>query len=369
MIYNNDQEVTAIQFVNEDTAYAIGAFGEFIKSFNGGVSWSENALNNPGNNPSALHDMSFVNGKTGFIVGQLGRYGIIYKTTDAGLNWTTRKSILNSSLLDCYFLNKNEGYVVGSEFDGSYRGVFYKTNDGGVTWNEKLITPPGNSLIFRGVTFINSNKGFIVGEDITGSNQRMVVYTTNNGGATWAPSYLGSEGELLAIQFISSEIGYISGATFGTRGCGESRIFKTTNGGDTWTSENTGSIIYATPKLHFPSPNTGYIFERCFGPNVNGAFFKVMPQVTTDIKPDLMKTSVNIYPNPVSQTMTLESDDDIQEVTFYSIEGKEQCRYPISNTSKVQITIPELSAGWYLVEVKTGKGSSMYKISVIKGIE
>lgn len=72
---------------------------------------------------------------------------------------------------------------------------------------------------------------------------------------------------------------------------------------------------------------------------------------------DVQKKIFRIYPNPASDFIQIETADDVKEVNIYTVSGQ---RVLISQASK--INIQSLSAGIYLVEIKTSKNTSVHKL-------
>ena len=178
------------------------------------------------------------------------------KTTDGGNTWTNIAPLqIDSSWREAYFLNPDTGWIFSAD------STIAKTMDGGQTWTKQTVSPayPGNS--FSSGYFYNANIGVAL-------TQSGVEYRTNNGGNSWTmyPDFIGSTdiasakfganglvyaldypgdslfvsgdsaktwrhlappGSLFAVYFSSPSDGYV----------GQTNIYKTTNGGTTWTSD------------------------------------------------------------------------------------------------------------------------------------
>ena len=89
-------------------------------------------------------------------------------------------------------------------------------------WQNPL--PQGNSLL--GVSFIDANNGTAVGYEGT-------ILRTTDGGNTWTSQSSGTTSYLSAVSFADLNTGTVVGQ-YGT-------ILRTTNGGTTWISQSTGS--------------------------------------------------------------------------------------------------------------------------------
>lgn len=115
---------------------AVGDRGYIVYSDDNGESW-QRAKTPPA---PLLTAVQFVDQKTGWAV---GHDSVIFATTDAGETWTKQFSAESEQrpLLDVLFLDKLRGFAVGAY------GAFYETLDGGKMWTARKIlvaapTPP-----------------------------------------------------------------------------------------------------------------------------------------------------------------------------------------------------------------------------------
>lgn len=85
--------------------------------------------------------------------------------------------------------------------------------------------------------------------------------------------------------------------------------------------------------------------------------------VATDTIPDAVDETVlkaSIYPNPVDQMMTVQSENVIQQVCIYNILGV-KVKELVINDKKVLMDLSELHSGAYVVEVFFDKHQKMIK--------
>ncbi len=76
----------------------------------------------------------------------------------------------------------------------------------------------------------------------------------------------------------------------------------------------------------------------------------------------LANNEINLYPNPSSGTFYINSNDDIESINIYSINGK-QTNFVWNKTNKsISIDIP----GSYFVEIKTEKGKKFIRKMIVK---
>ena len=142
----------AVQFIDDETGWAIGTPGVVLRTTDGGSTWKRSRLA-PQANPL---DLDFVDGKYGWVCGTIGLGGNFgYHTVNGGLTWT-RESIPGdvSSAVD--FIDRKHGYRVGDS------GLVAATSDGGKTWNF-LPTSAPSSYLFD-VRMWGDGTGYVVGQ-------------------------------------------------------------------------------------------------------------------------------------------------------------------------------------------------------------
>ena len=107
-------------------------------------------------------------------------------TLNAGTKWTTR-TIPNAPYFNpygIYFLNLNEGYLVGTSSDNNFNGVIYKTVDTGLTWTIYNTYLPS---LFSEIEFLNDSVAFI-----SGTNGTLIKWNKHS----WATEVINIEKEV-----------------------------------------------------------------------------------------------------------------------------------------------------------------------------
>ncbi|MFQ6109400.1 MAG: WD40/YVTN/BNR-like repeat-containing protein, partial [Candidatus Aminicenantales bacterium] len=89
---------------------------------------------------------------------------MILKTTNGGLNWTKIHTLPWMELLDIYFVDRNQGWVVGGEFAISLI-------EPGETWNPIEVKNPNGRI--TGFYFVDDREGWVVGD------HGFIVHTTD----------------------------------------------------------------------------------------------------------------------------------------------------------------------------------------------
>ncbi len=199
-----------VSVAGSGNVWVVGYFGVIFHSTDNGLNW----IKIDAGTKASLLGVSFVNEKTGWIVGD---QGTILHTVDGGQTWERQKSpVANEKLLKVQFINDKQGWIVGTF------GLVLYTGDDGMNW-ERL--PFTEDVILNDLCFINPNQGWIAGEF------GMVLYT-EDGGKTWVKQLEDEMGrKMFGIAFIDSLHGIVVG--------NEGVIYTTRNGGKDWELKST----------------------------------------------------------------------------------------------------------------------------------
>lgn len=174
---------------------AVGERGHVLRSEDG-VLWSQVAV--PVN--VLLTAVDFVDAQTGWAV---GHDATVLKTNDGGRSWTLQnfQPELSQPLLDVHFVSPTEGYAVGAF------GMFMHTVDAGETWDDtapEQIAELGYHL--NAIAELNDGHLLIVGE------MGLLAMTDDDG--LWQMLEAPYEGSLYAVE----PIGEHGAAIVGMRG-------------------------------------------------------------------------------------------------------------------------------------------------------
>ncbi|OGU76607.1 MAG: hypothetical protein A2V93_00665 [Ignavibacteria bacterium RBG_16_34_14] len=165
-----------------------------------------------------------------------GDSGTVIKTTDGGLNWNVLNSIVNSTIWDIYFLNKDLGWMISWQAEvPPYGSLIHKTTNGGEDWTTQEFR--GEDIFINVIHFTDSLNG-VVG---TSNNLIVPLFYTTNGGLEWSPSDIFPDTAFYGylpvsdFNFITPEIAYACGGAVDIAGV----IWKTSNGGFSWSADST----------------------------------------------------------------------------------------------------------------------------------
>ncbi|HMQ79850.1 MAG TPA: YCF48-related protein [Ignavibacteria bacterium] len=297
-----------LDFVDANTGYC-GGTDSLFKTTNGGLTFSQVQYTNT---PRVLNEIQFLNANTGFI---MGKYEETWKTINGGENWITISSY-GSGYHEClFFYNEFLGFI-GRDDNNLGVGVSRTTN-GGLNWDFHEI--PSLYNIILDIYFIDDHTGFF-----STTNQ---IYKTTNSGINWQSVYDYNNNyysiEIYAIQFINNNVAYAA-ITNG-------KILKSTDSGNTWKMHNTitNSGFY---DLYFTDVNTGYIVGS--GGKIikttNGGGSPIGIEPISSIIPNNFMLYQN-YPNPFNPVTAIRFSippgangrNEITTLKIYDILGKE----------------------------------------------
>lgn len=187
-----------------------------------------------------------------------GTNGTILKTRDRGESWISKNIATSRRVNTLYFVSPDTGFALGADT------LALKTVDGGENWHPltSLSTVVGKPIRFDfwQLIFLDSGIGFACGgsqsADSAIVNQSGEVYKTIDGGESWTLVLsTGPIGIIYSVYFTSPLEGYAL-EHFGF-------IHKTVDGGNTWTAYPTGTAKMGGI-LYFTSPTNG-VFTTTLG--------------------------------------------------------------------------------------------------------
>ena len=188
-------------------------------------------------------------------------------TSDGGVTWTaydpvSLPGVVNLGISYVYPTSVNTAYVAGYKRSFGNGGVF-KTTDAGANWTRSS----SNSMYSNSASFCNlvyfydENNGFSQGDPINGEFE---MYYTTDAGATWTPI----PGANIDDP-ISGEYGYTSGIAFTPNSStvwfttNKGRLFRSTDQGHTWTAFQTPLTDFGSSSdkgsVTFKDDNEGWI--------------------------------------------------------------------------------------------------------------
>ncbi len=181
------------------------------------------AIDDPAVNDAALNDVFFVDGNSGWVVGDRG---VILHTRDGGASWQLQRSGAVCSLRGVWFRDDKTGWVVGGQglpYSAASAGLILGTLDGGETWSPLSWQQYPRLL---GVQSSSAKLGWAWGESSDFFPTGLV--SSEHSGRQWHPAGGSSSGGWLAGAFLSDGGGMLGGAS-GAGGVVIDRVVRPTN--------------------------------------------------------------------------------------------------------------------------------------------
>lgn len=193
--------------------------------------WKPQAVNTD----ASLRGLRVVSSK---VVWASGTKGTFLMTSDGGAHW--RAGVVPDAgaldFRDVEAFDADTAYLLA--IGEGEKSRLYKTADGGGHWH-LLFTNPDAKGFFDALAFWDRAHGILLGDPVNG---HFAIFTTGDGGVSWqrqqTPAALTDEGAFAA----SGTCLVVQGgrnAWFGTGGPGAGRVFRTADGGRTWSVAET----------------------------------------------------------------------------------------------------------------------------------
>ncbi|HMQ70852.1 MAG TPA: YCF48-related protein, partial [Ignavibacteria bacterium] len=219
----------AVDFVNQNTGYAVGDVGTIMKTTNGGDNWTSLNINSGEYNLASVSAAD----ENSILVSNES----IFRSTDAGISWSN--VLPGSGNLRYYvdFPSLNVGYAAGG------LGIIRKTTNGGLNWFQQN---SGVSTFFYKISFSDTLNG--IASTTTG------IVRTTNGGVNW-----------LYTNFNISPIDYVASCSEPDNSnlfavTARNDFFKSTDGGLNWSSVKLPmDPSDISRSCSFSDMNTGYV--------------------------------------------------------------------------------------------------------------
>lgn len=187
----------------------------------------------------AVTSVDFVSNDVGYVIEGKN----IHKTENGGNTWLHVYSGNDGVFYeDLFAIDRDIIVAVGKDFV-TRQSVITKTENGGLDWYDVV---QANSALLLSVFFISTKIGFCSGADGT-------ILKTLDSGENWQKLKSGTLSSLKSIFFVNEMEGIAVGGI-----PGESIILKTIDGGMNWTTINSPSNNYLQ-SVFFTNKNIGYI--------------------------------------------------------------------------------------------------------------
>jgi photosystem II stability/assembly factor-like uncharacterized protein len=233
--YHN-QPFNDIHFVDIHHGVAVGNGGLIYASDDGGLTWL--ALQNGAPGRAKVFALDNDHAWT---------TDEVCWTTDAGTTWTRT----GERAADIVFTDAANGWLC---LDAGPPPLVRRSTDGGRSW---VGIPSAPIDSWRAVDTKDGQTVIVAGWD--GNYARLA--RTTNGGSTWTlfPQGAFAMGIFYDVDMVTSQIGYAVGDG--------ASIYKTMDGGVTWSAQSAGSIVGSIHSVSFVDPQVGWCVGGLFDPS------------------------------------------------------------------------------------------------------
>jgi photosystem II stability/assembly factor-like uncharacterized protein len=364
---NNIIRFKYIEYPSKNLCVTASDNGYLIRSTDNGNTWEEHHLS--GVEDHVLMSISFRDDNTGLIVytheEDVEDRVKLFKTTNAGDTWNRlyvpeEYSIKNGySIWNTYMINSKDYLLFGYHHDESdnYHSYSLLTTDGGLTWSYNS-DPKGSIDCF----FVDDSVGYSC---CNTKNQYNIIvfrlYKTTNGGKTWSVIHEHSRysNYIYRLAFADENNGILT--------CAKTVLYKTTDGGKSFiditpevANEHNNIIAYVA----YPSINSIYI--GCSLPS------KIFVYNNSPSIVEEPLNSFSLHPNPATSHITLslgeefisEPDIDIIDYLGNVIRWTPSARWSPSDKT-ITINTSSLSPGGYFLRVRSDEKVEVRKFVVI----
>lgn len=218
VILFRDENLAALDLVDDNFAVAAGNNGVVYKSFDRGLNWQ--SIGYPLLPTDYLiSGVKFTTHDIGYVAGTIPQVAIdTYRTTNGGASWTSLG--MPAHFVD--FVDVNHGWLM------TIGGTGFRTTNGGATWQPFTLPDNNSSPIISRMDFVSQNVGWAVGW--FGYAAR-----TGDGGVTWQLQNISTADEiLLGVSALSESEAYAIGIHKAPT-TETASLYHTVNSGGTWT--------------------------------------------------------------------------------------------------------------------------------------
>lgn len=351
--------ISSIHAISATTAWVTAysdngntVLGGVWKTIDSGLTWTKQttALFNDAANsfPNLVY---FWDANNGFCQGDpTGGYFELYTTTNGGTTWTRVPSAnIPAPLSGEYGYVHNYDVVANTIWYGTNKGRIFKSTDMGLNWTvtQSPITDFAGTASSGTYSFTDVNNGLLLKAGTV-----PLLYKTINGGTTWtAVTFTGTIGnrDLTYIPGTNTVVSVGTGTT-------DSYTSYSLNSGLTWTQVMAGTQVTS---LKFKDATTGFGGGFTISAIAGGVYKYTGTQLGRDDFAANAKLAV--WPNPAQNTIQF-SGVDVASVVVFDVLGKQVLSQKFSFAGNNSVDINNLTSGTYLAQASDANGN----ISTVK---
>lgn len=250
----------------------------------------------------------------------------------------------------------NQQYLYAGTSDAR---VWY-TSNGGTNWTQINTGLPSRYVSSVKASPASTSSIFVTLSGYRNNDTMPHVYYSSNNGSTWT-SIAGN-----LPNFSINDIWIRPGSNDSSLViASDGGVYATTNRGQTW--YRVGSNMPIIPVFDIDmNLSTQRVFVGTFARSMQSmpvdSVFNVSPFTVAVQNVENKSHQLMLYPNPVVNNLTMESDQPIHEIIIYNLWGVVQRKVKIS-AKQYTLNLSSLQTGQYLIELKNENQSSIHKVT------
>ena len=167
---------------------------------NGGISWTRADVDSNMVSTFPVYEFNFYNHQFGYASGgRLDVAGVVWRTTDSGLNWTAQ-GISADEVFDVFIFDSLNAIALSGDPEGLYATAKITTTDAGLNWVSE-------DLLFYGLSFTIDFKNYTEGWSASGYK----FLFTSDRGENWSEFETPDSSVIYDLQFTDARTGYAVG--------------------------------------------------------------------------------------------------------------------------------------------------------------
>ncbi len=253
----------AVSAVDARVAWASGSGGVVIRTVDGGRTW---AICGPVEAAGLdFRDIEAFDAETAVVLSiGPGDRSRIYRTADGGATWSLQ--FANADPRAFYdamaFWDRRHGVAVGDPVDGRF--TVLRTDNGGGSWSQtpaqnRPVALPGEGMFAASGTCLIA-RGDAEAWFATGGADRARVFRTRDGGSTWSVTDTpiaagGASAGIFSLAFLDSQHGMAVGGDYRREQASGRNVARTGDGGRSWTTVGTSPLRgFRSGVVYVPRP-------------------------------------------------------------------------------------------------------------------